>query len=187
MSTPKLSTAIRSRIERRDRQAQTAFPAKVTAWKSSDNTVELEPQFIETWVNRDGTRQSEEQDIIIKSVPVCYPRSGEWSITFPIETDSFGLVICTKYSLDQWRQQGRRMAFHPVNLHPDGSALSSVSTSRMILGKGGASDPAVRGEDLRDWLSNTCTVDSPFGPLTLTAAPLLTPFDPVLSTKVEVE
>jgi hypothetical protein len=76
MSTPKLSTAIRSRIERRDRQAQTAFPAKVTAWKSSDNTVELEPQFIETWVNRDGTRQSEEQDIIIKSVPVCYPRSG---------------------------------------------------------------------------------------------------------------
>jgi hypothetical protein len=60
MSTPKLSTAIRSRIERRDRQAQTAFPAKVTAWKSSDNTVELEPQFIETWVNRDGTRQSEE-------------------------------------------------------------------------------------------------------------------------------
>ena len=201
MSTPNLNTYVRGQTERREQQMQTAFPAKVLGWSSSTNTVKLEPQFIETWVTRDGTTKYEEPyNTFIDNVPVCYPRSGEWSITFPIETDSFGLVICTKYSLDQWRQQGRRMdpgdlrrftmsgaAFHPVNLHPDGSALSSVSTSRMILGKGGASDPAVRGEDLRDWLSNTCTVDSPFGPLTLTAAPLLTPFDPVLSTKVEVE
>ena len=182
---------------------QTAFPAKVLDWNSSANTVQLEPQFLEVW--RDGEERRAEtieapEDAYIDNVPVLFPRSGSWSITFPIETGSFGLVVCTKYSLDVWRNQGnatdpgdlRRFTmsgavFHPVNLHPNGSALSSVSSSRMILGKGGASDPAVRGEDLRDWLSNTCTVDSPFGPLTLTAAPLLTPFDPVLSTKVEVE
>jgi hypothetical protein len=123
MSTPKLSTAIRSRIERRDRQAQTAFPAKVTDWKSSENVVELEPQFIETWVNRDGTRESEEGDATIGNVPVCYP----WHITWDITIGAFGLVICTKYSLDQWRQQLQRIdpgdlrrftmsgaTFHPV-------------------------------------------------------------------------
>jgi len=123
MSTPKLSTAIRSRIERRDRQAQTVFPAKVTAWKSSENVVELEPQFIETWVNRDGTRESEAGESTIRNVPVCYP----WHMTWDITVGAFGLVICTKYSLDQWRQQLRRMdpgdlrrftmsgaTFHPV-------------------------------------------------------------------------
>lgn len=123
MSTPKLSTAVRSRIERRDRQIQTAFPAKVISWKSSTNVVELEPQFIETWVNRDGTRESEDRDLRITNVPVCHP----WHITFDITAGEFGLVICTKYSLDQWRQQLRRMdpgdlrrftmsgaTFHPV-------------------------------------------------------------------------
>jgi hypothetical protein len=121
--TPKLSTAIRSRIERRDRQVQTAFPAKVTKWSSATNTVDLEPQFIETWVDRDGVRQSEVGDATVSNVPVCYP----WHITWDITVGAFGLVICTKYSLDQWRQQLRRMdpgdlrrftmsgaTFHPV-------------------------------------------------------------------------
>jgi len=121
--TPKLSTAIRSRIERRDRQAQTVFPGRVTKWSSSTNTVDLEPQFIETWVDRDGVRRSEVGDATVSNVPVCYP----WHITWDITVGAFGLVICTKYSLDQWRQQLRRMdpgdlrrftmsgaTFHPV-------------------------------------------------------------------------
>lgn len=147
-ATPPPVTFVESIQERRERSMQTGFPARVVNWDSSTNTVELEPQFIETWVNRDGTRETESGDYsTIGNVPVLFPRSGQWSITFPIVTGSFGLVLCTKYSLDRWRSQSglasdpgdlRRFTmsgatFHPVNLHPDNSALSSIDTSFMTL------------------------------------------------------
>lgn len=153
MSTPRLPTYIKSIQERRERSMQTAFPAKVVGWSASTNVVELEPQFIETWVNRDGTRESEPQDYPnIENVPVLFPRSGSWSITFPIETGSYGLVVCTKYALDVWRSQGqprdpgdiRRFGmsgavFHPVNLHPNDTTLAqdngdTLSSSIMEIG-----------------------------------------------------
>jgi hypothetical protein len=139
-ATPPLSAFTRNQIEQRERQMQTAFPAKVLDWHSSTNTVQLEPQFFEVW--RDGEERRTEtieapEDAYIDNVPVLFPRSGTWSITFPIVPESFGLVICTKYSLDVWRNQGnagdpgdlRRFTmsgavFHPVNLHPNGSALN---------------------------------------------------------------
>jgi hypothetical protein len=124
MSTPLLRTYVRSQTERREQQMQTAFPAKVLEWTSSDNTVKLEPQFVETWVTSDKVTHYEDADnTYIDNVPVCYP----WHITWDITVGAFGLVICTKYSLDLWRQQLRRMdpgdlrrftmsgaTFHPV-------------------------------------------------------------------------
>lgn len=125
MTTPLLRTYVRKNAERRELQMQTAFPAKVVSWQSSANTVELEPQFVETWVQSDGETHYEEapDSANIGNVPVCYP----WHMTWDITVGAFGLVICTKYSLDQWRQQLRRMdpgdlrrftmsgaTFHPV-------------------------------------------------------------------------
>jgi hypothetical protein len=126
---------------------QTILPAKVIRWTSSTNTVEIEPQFIEAWRDEDGRHQETTEDAArVSNVPVLFPRSGSWAITFPIETGSFGLVTCTKYSLDRWRQQARRCdpgdlrrfgmsgaVFHPVNLYPDSSALSNVDTGYMNL------------------------------------------------------
>jgi hypothetical protein len=156
MSTPLLRTYIRSQIERHEVQNQTSFPAKVLGWSSSDNTVRLEPQFVETWVGGDGKTNYEEVpdgSAYIDNVPVLFPRSGSWSITFPIETGSFGLVVCTKYSLDAFRNQGNRMdpgdlrrftmsgaTFHPVNLYPNSSTLEApgdFDASVMELGDSG--------------------------------------------------
>jgi len=159
MSTPLLSTYARAQNERRERQMQTAFPAKVLDWHSGTNTVRLEPQFIETWTTNDSAPDPDSsirlkrfhedaETTYIDNVPVLFPRSGSWSITFPIETGSFGLVVCTKYSLDAFRNQGNRAdpedlrrftmggaVFHPVNLYPNSSALSGVSSSVMELGQ----------------------------------------------------
>lgn len=156
MTTPLLSTYVRNQTERRERQIQTAFPAKVLDWSSDTNTVRLEPQFTETWVTPDDETQHEyvpDGDAYIDNVPVLFPRSGDWSITFPIETGSFGLVICTKYSLDAFRNQGNRRdpgdlrrftmsgaVFHPVNLHPNASTLSSIPSTTMELSKGGSTE-----------------------------------------------
>ena len=144
MSTPRLPTYIRTKIEERDRQAQTAFPAKVLDWNSSTNTVRLEPQFIETWVLRDGTRTQEDaENTFIDNVPVCYP----WHITWDITVGAFGLVICTKYSLDLWRQQLNRIdpgdlrrftmsgaTFHPVVIGESPNATQQyVALANLIV------------------------------------------------------
>jgi len=150
MSTPKLSTAVDHRIERAQRGMQTAFPAKVVSYKSSDNTATLEPQFVETWFTRSGVRDSEQspEGANIENVPVCFPHYMSWTI----DPGTFGLVICTKYSLDQWRQQLRRMdpgdlrrftmsgaTFHPVVIGRTPSvaqqfvALSNLVASELSL------------------------------------------------------
>jgi hypothetical protein len=171
------SSYIQNQIEQRERQMQTAFPAKVLSWDSSTNTVQLEPQFFEVW--RDGEERRTEtiaapEDAYIDNVPVLFPRSGTWSITFPIEAGSFGLVICTKYSLDVWRNQGnagdpgdlRRFTmsgavFHPVNLHPNGSALSNVSSTTMNLA----------GSD--DFIALAAKVDAAFNAMVVATVPAL--------------
>jgi len=166
MTTPLLRTYVRNQTERREQQMQTAFPAKVLGWDSGANTVRLEPQFVETWIRSDGETQHEDVpdgDAYIDNVPVLFPRSGSWSITFPIETGSFGMVICTKYSLDAFRNQGNRQdpgdlrrftmsgaVFHPVNLHPNSSALSSVDSAYMILSDGGTVDFVALKADVTD-------------------------------------
>lgn len=55
------------------------------------------------------------------------------------------------------------------------------------LGTGAEADPVVLGEELRTWLGDICVVLSPFGPLKIDPATLLTPFDPTQSTKSFVE
>ena len=150
MTTPRLPTYVRARQERRELGMQTSFPAKVLRWDSSANTVTLKPQFLETSVGLRGDRVSEPEPDAITNVPVLYPRSGAWAITFPIELGTFGLVTCTKYSLDRWRESGgvgdpgdlRRFTmsgavFHPVNLYPDNAALSNVDPAFMEIGKPG--------------------------------------------------
>lgn len=153
MSTPTMPTYVRQRAERRELQMQTAFPAKVVSWSPNDNTVRIEPQFLETWFAPSGEIRQESTENVIDSVPVLFPRSGQFSITFPIESGSFGLVTCTKYSLNRWRQAGSRTdpqdlrrftmagaVFHPVNLVPESAELSGVDPVAMVLGRQGASD-----------------------------------------------
>ena len=202
MSTPLLSTYARAQNERRERQMQTAFPAKVLDWHSGDNTVRLEPQFIETWVTSDGTTRYEDAETTyIDNVPVLFPRSGTWSITFPIETGSFGLVVCTKYSLDAFRNQGNRAdpgdlrrftmsgaVFHPVNLHPNSSALSGVDSNYMNLA--GNSDfiaLAAKIDAFFDTYVNTAAVPQDGGEAIQTAVAAVWngTTDTVASTKVK--
>ena len=125
---------------------QTACPAKVLSWSSSDNTVRIEPQFIETWADSAGLTHYEDVpdgDAYVDNVPVCYP----WHMTWDITVGAFGLVICTKYSLDLWRQQLQRIdpgdlrrftmsgaTFHPVVIGESPNATQQfVALSNLVL------------------------------------------------------
>lgn len=153
MTTPSLATFIREQQEQRERQLQTSFPAKVIEYDSNTGTVTVEPQFIEAW-RENGERVAEDitnkEDAYIANVPIAFPRAGNYSITFPVAADDYGLVTCTKYSLEVWRKAGtssdpgdlRRFTmsgavFHPVNLYPDGSNLTHADGDVISISAGG--------------------------------------------------
>jgi len=103
-ATPSLLTYVRNQTEQRERSIQTAFPAKVLSYDESSGTVKLEPQFLEVWRDANGRQVepiAEKSDAYIDNVPVCFPHFMSWTI----DSGTFGLVICTKYSLDVWREQ----------------------------------------------------------------------------------
>lgn len=146
IGTPTTAGAVRDAIEQRERQMQTSFPARVVAgsYDASLGTVTVEPMFYEAW--REGSERvveapANEADAYVEDVPVAFPRSGDFCITFPIADDSFGLVTCTKYALDVWREAGtvsdpgdlRRFTmsgavFHPVNLYPEDANIGTIGT-----------------------------------------------------------
>jgi len=166
MSTPLLSTYVKSRSVEREQQMQTAFPAKVLEWNSALGVVKLEPQFVETWVTQDGRRLHETLErpeyAYIENVPVCFPHFMSWDI--PV--DGFGLVICTKYSLDKWRNQLQRVdpgdlrrftmsgaTFHPVVI----GRSPSVAQDWVAL------DSLVRAELVKIQTTLGSVVDATFG------------------------
>jgi hypothetical protein len=173
IATPTHASSMRDAIEQRERQMQIAFPAKVISYTPATCTARLEPQFIETW--REGSERVSEtfdatvtatgrprkprldSDAYIDNIPVCFPRAGDYRMTFPIAAGDFGLVICTKFSLDVWRETAtagdpgdlRRFTmsgatFHPVSLSPNDSTLDPTTDADhatvISLSAGGTTD-----------------------------------------------
>lgn len=189
MTTPSNQEYIRNLIEQRERSIQTAFAAKVISYNPNDSTVQVEPQFIEVWRNREGERErepspAEPEDAYIDNVPVAFPRAGSLSITYPIPDGSFGLVICTKYSLNQWREAGtagdpgdlRRFTmdgavFMPVNLVPDSDSLdasAATSSGCVEVGTGGATDFVALKKDVDDIKGELDKIAATFGSIVFT-------------------
>lgn len=103
--TPSLGTLFDLAFERWERQAQFAFPAKVVSYDATAHTVELQPQHHEVW--RDGDNRRSERLPNLPDVPVLYQRAGGFALYIPPAPGDFMLCVCTKYSLDRWRETAR--------------------------------------------------------------------------------
>lgn len=103
--TPTLDTVLELARDRWERQMFTAFPAKVTAFDDTNQVVEVEPAFYEVF-RRDGERVAQALQPI-PNVPILYPRGNGFGIYIPAAVGDWVLVVCTKYSIDRWRETAR--------------------------------------------------------------------------------
>lgn len=164
--TPSLAGYVRNQIEQRERQMQTSFPAKVIGYHSATGTVTVEPQFLEVWRENDARRAEDidaPEDAYVEDVPILFPHGGGLQITFPVDPGDFGLVTCTKYSLDVWREAAtmgdpgdlRRFTmsgavFHPVNLYPTSGYIKHDGGDYISLSAGGTVDFVALKSDVDD-------------------------------------
>lgn len=149
-----LSELLRMAIDDRLLGLHVAFPAKVTAYDATKQTVECVPQLNRSVPDGDGNFVSFPLPKLA-DVPLCFPRSSEFFITFPIEVGSFVFVICADRNIGKWREVGAQsdpgdLGTHtldgavaiPVGPFPTAGKLAGVSTTHLVIGKAGGTPAA---------------------------------------------
>jgi hypothetical protein len=87
------------------RSLWTALPGRVQSFDSTKQAADIEPLIHDTWEGEDGTNQTGPLPVI-PSVPVCFPGSGAFRVTFPVAKGDTGLLVFCSRSIDRWLSEG---------------------------------------------------------------------------------
>jgi hypothetical protein len=160
MTTPTDAEIIFEAIDSRLLDVHTAIPCKVLSYNNSDQTADLQPQVKRAIRDENGNITSEALPIL-PDVPIAFPRSKDFFISFPISEGDFVLCIFSESSIDAWRSQGKARAPLPSDgdlvapgdarrhsltggvaipcCYPNDAVLSDSHASDMVMGhQGGA-------------------------------------------------
>lgn len=150
------SDLIRAAIEARLATTHVAFPAQVTRWNAAANEVDVRPALDRATKRIDGSILSESLPVI-PSVPVQWPRSSAYGVTFPLEVDDWVTVIVADRSIAEWRRTGdagdpKHVGTHRLDgaiavpgVYPDAEVLGAefVPTTGIRVGSLTANGPHV--------------------------------------------
>lgn len=84
-----------------------AFPARVVAYSAEHQTVDVEPSTSRSTKTLSGSLLVEPLPIVC-GVPIAWPRSGAYGVTFPLEVDDTVLVVVCDRNIGEWRRTGER-------------------------------------------------------------------------------
>ena len=87
------------------RSLWTALPGRVQSFDGSKQSADIEPLIHDTWEAEDRTNQTGPLPVI-PSVPVCFPGSGAFRVTFPVSKGDTGLLVFCARSIDRWLSEG---------------------------------------------------------------------------------
>lgn len=147
-TTPTQAEIIMQAIDSRLLDVHTALPGKVNSFDKDTQTVEVELQ-VRRMVEDASGRLQEEELPILPNVPVGFPRSEAFFISFPLAKGDFVWVIFSEASIDQWRSKGSATPPGDARRHtltgavampcvyPNDRAIGEVHASAMVVGEDG--------------------------------------------------
>ena len=103
--TIELSDVIAAAMDARLQGVFTAMPGSVQKYYPSNQSVDVQPLVQQGYVAQGGARATERTPMVT-SVPVVFPGSGGYSMTWPIQVGATGLLIFCNCSIDKWLQVG---------------------------------------------------------------------------------
>ncbi|MBW2673580.1 MAG: hypothetical protein JRD89_09240 [Deltaproteobacteria bacterium] len=146
MITPSNTDSIQSLIDDSLLNVHVALPGKIQSYDSERQIADIEPQ-IRRVLSRDDDTFATETLPVFPNVPVIFPRSKDYFVSFPLAEGDFGLIVFNEYSIDSWRNKGRctdpniAVARHTCNgavfipgWFPNKDALTGNSSSAMMMG-----------------------------------------------------
>lgn len=146
-----LVNAVKSAIESRVRNIHTAIPGRVESYDAGTQTASIVPMVIPTVPGADEDDGEAEAPLPkLLSVPVIFPRAGDFAITFPVRKGDTVLLVFAERDIGRWRATGERerpivSTPHGISgavaipgLYPSGDALSGVDEDALFLGQPGS-------------------------------------------------
>jgi len=98
---PTFSSVIQAHIEQRLCDLHVALPASIVTYDRAQQKASVQPLLKRQ--RSDGTLITWP---IVNNVPVMFPRSGKFSLTFELVKDDSGLIVISERSLDKWLSSG---------------------------------------------------------------------------------
>lgn len=145
-----LVNAMKSAIESRVRNIHTALPGRVESYDASKQTADIVPMVIPTVPGADEDDADTEAPLPkLMSVPIVFPRAGDFAITFPVRKGDTVLLIFAERDIGRWRATGERerpivSTPHGISgavaipgLYPSGEALPGVDEGALFMGQPG--------------------------------------------------
>jgi len=124
----------------------TMLPAKVEEYFPEEQKVDVKPLIKRRVVGEDAEEILEELPII-PDVPVRFPRTANFFITFPLQPGDLVMLVFAERSLDNWlagtgedtdpdefRMHDLSDAVAMPGLYPFSSAIQDIDTERLSLG-----------------------------------------------------
>ncbi len=113
--TPTDADMIAAAIESALIDVHVALPGQVQSYNAVTQTATVELQVQR--VLPQGVNFVTESLPVLENVPVMFPRTNAFMLTFPIAEGDYGLVVFNEMSIDQWRSKGDNTSPGDIGRH----------------------------------------------------------------------
>jgi hypothetical protein len=104
-STPSLREFVESKVDKRLVGVRVALPARVTSYDAKRQCVDAAPEIGQAYF--EGGERIPEDLPIVTDVPVMFPGSGSFRVTFPIAVGDIVLLVFASSSIARWKVTGK--------------------------------------------------------------------------------
>ena len=112
----------------------TALPAIATAVDFTKMTISAQPTIKGEITDENGATNFVNLPLLV-DVPLCFPRAGGFSITFPVAVNDEVLIVFASRCIDAWWQSGGVQKAMEARMHDlsDGFAILAPSSQPKVL------------------------------------------------------
>ncbi len=155
--TPSDAEVIADAIESALLDVHVGLPGKVQTYNSATQTATVELQVKRALPTDDPTTPYTTEDLpVLENIPVQFPRTNSFALTFPLAAGDTGLVVFSEVSIDQWRSKGLNTTPGDIGRHtltggvfqpglvPVARAITDIIGSDLVLGKIGGAQVRVK-------------------------------------------
>jgi hypothetical protein len=147
--SPGLAELIRLAIKQAQAELHVSMPGRIDKYDAAEQKADIKPLIMRRLVASDGTELAPESLPIIHDVPICFPRSSGFFLSWPLAAGDLVHVVFVERSLDQWlSKQGEETDPLDVRMHNMSDAVAYPGLYPRALSLAEASpDNAVFGRD----------------------------------------
>ncbi len=165
--TPTEADMISAAIDSALIDVHVALPAAIQSYDATTQTATVELQVQRVLPRGEGF--ATEDLPVLENVPVVFPRTKKFMLSFPIAEGDYGMVVFNEMSIDQWRSKGDNTSPGDIGRHtltggvfqpglmPNSEAIADDVSEDLVLGE-------IAGVQVRIKPGGVCEVVSEGGP-----------------------